>query len=122
MVISSLNETGRPQSAVVGFGQTKDLQIIFGTSEESRKAQNIMQNASVSIVIGWQDKSIQLEGRARILSGDEETEYSEQYFHKNETARKYKDEPHERYFLVKPTWLRFTDTNASPWSVTELEF
>lgn len=122
MVISSLSEDGRPQSAVVGFGQTKQLQIIFGTSEHSRKAQNIVRNDAVAVVIGWQDKTIQLEGQARMLSRDEADQYAEQYFLKNPTARKYKSQPHERYFLVEPTWLRFTDTTATPWSVTELRF
>src|SRR3979411_1064629 len=84
MVVSSLNHDGNPQSAVVGFGQTNDLQLVFGTSELRRKHKNIIANGHVSVVAGWSDKTVQYEGVARVLSGQEEMDYSEQYFKKNE--------------------------------------
>jgi pyridoxine/pyridoxamine 5'-phosphate oxidase len=121
MVVSSVSKDGQPQGAVVGFGQTEDLEIIFRTSELSRKATNILANEKVSAVIGWGSKTVQLDGVARMLSGIEQEEYSEMYFRKTESARKYKDDPHERCFLITPTWLRVTDLTTKPWAVTELE-
>lgn len=122
MVLSTISAEGKSQSAVVGFGQTEKLELIFGTSKLSRKAKNIITNDTVSAVIGWDRATIQLEGKSRILSDKEEEKYRELYFQKNTTARKYKDEPHERYFLITPTWLRYTDTTTNPWDITELQF
>jgi pyridoxine/pyridoxamine 5'-phosphate oxidase len=121
MVVSTLSKDGKPQGAVVGFGQTRDLELVFGTSELSRKAQNIKANSAVAVVIGWSNKTIQLEGTARLLSEGDDSSYSEQYFLKNKWALKYKDEPHERHFVITPTWLKVTDTTTSPWDVAELE-
>lgn len=123
MVISSLNNQGKPQSAVVGFGSNSDLQIIFGTSKKSRKARNITKNGSVSVVIGWDDLgTIQLEGAARPLIDDEIDKFTEVYFIKNPSARLYKDDPDEQYFLITPAWLRYTDVSKNPWAMTELQF
>jgi len=119
MVLSSLNNKLKPQSAVIGFGQTKDLKLIFGTSEENRKALNISLNNNVSAVIGWKDITVQYEGEARILSKSEEDEYLDIYYTKNEKALKYKDEPHERHFIIFPKWIRYTDTKTTPWTICE---
>lgn len=123
MVISSNGPSGQPQSAVVGFGQTNDLFIIFGTGKSNRKAKNITNDPKVSVVIGW-DKSgtVQYEGTAKLLSGSEANKFAEIYFKKNPTARKYKEDPDECYFLVKPTWIRYTDISTDPWTVQESEF
>jgi len=72
MVIATLNDKRTPQSAVVGFGVTKDFQLVFGTSKKSRKAQNITKTPFVSAVIGWDDEgTVQLEGTARPLQDHE---------------------------------------------------
>jgi general stress protein 26 len=122
-VISTINVHGRPESAVIGFGQTADLEIIFGTSVNSRKAANIQHSPAVALVVGW-DKNItvQYEGVARLLDGDEAKTYQRVHFAKVPAARKYANDPDERYFLIKPTWVRYTDLNQSPWLVKELNF
>lgn len=123
MVVSTINSQSLPESAVVAFGCIEDFQLVFGTSIDSRKAKNISQNGNVSVVIGWDDKgTIQYNGIARMLEGDEVEKYSEVYFKKNPTARRYKDNPSERYFLIEPTWLRFTEVAVDPWKITELHY
>ncbi len=122
MVISSTNYIGETESAAVGFGQTEDLTIIFGTSISSRKAKNIMSNRKVSIVIGWdKDGTIQCEGKATLVIGDERSKYSEILFNSNPASRKYKDNPEECYIIVKPSWIRYTDVSTKPWTVEESE-
>jgi pyridoxine/pyridoxamine 5'-phosphate oxidase len=67
MVISTINSRGEPESAVVGFGQTKNFELIIGISVNSRKAQNILSNEHVSVVIGWDIfGTVQYQGRARM--------------------------------------------------------
>lgn len=123
MAVSSLGSEGQPQSAVVGFGQTKDLEIIFGTRQSNRKTQNIVNDSRVSVVIGWdKNGTVQYEGNAQLLSGEEAGIYVEIYFTKNPMARQYNRDPDQRYFLVKPTWIRYTDVSTGPWTVQEAEF
>ncbi len=122
-VISTLGADHRPQSAVVGFGQTEDLQLVFATATTSRKAHNIQANDAVAVVIGWEPQgTVQYEGRARQLEGEEAARFGEVYFAKNPAARKYRDLTKERFFVVEPTWLRFTNITAHPWDITELTF
>lgn len=123
MVLSTVNAMGLPESAVVGFGVTDDLQLIFGTSYTSRKAQNVANNKNVSAVIGWDRQgTVQYEGTVRQLEDAEVDTYTELYFAKNTGAKLYKDDPSERYFLISPRWIRFTDVTERPWEVTEFNF
>ncbi len=120
MVISSTNSDGESQSAATGFGQTEELIIIFGTSISSRKAKNIMNNSRVSIVIGWDEKgTIQYEGFAKLVSNQERPKYSEILFNKNPASKKFDSDPEQCYFIVKPSWIRYTDITTNPWTVQE---
>ena len=65
-VIGTVNKNGNPQGATVGFGQTEELEIIFGTSSLTQKAQNISQNNHVSLVVNDPTRSVQYEGTARL--------------------------------------------------------
>lgn len=123
MVISTLNSKGVSESAVVGFGQTENFELIFGTDINTRKARNIETNGSVSVVIGW-DKAgtVQYEGLARKLDGEEANIYSEIYFEKVPKSRRHKDTQGETYFVVTPKWLRYTEVSTVPWKVTEITF
>lgn len=123
MTISTIDLNAAPQSALVGFGQTDDFQIIFGTSNTSRKYANIGADPRVAIVIGWDStQTIQYEGEARELQGEEAVAMSEIYFVKHIEARKYRDLADQRYFLVEPTWLRYTDLAHTPWEIVEITF
>lgn len=123
LALSTLNDEGKPESAVVGFGQTDGFELVFGTSAGSRKAHNIALNNDVSVVIGWdKDGTLQYEGTAQLLDGDDAEKYSELYFAKNPYARRNKDNSDECYFLIKPKWIRFTEVAANPWRISEFKF
>lgn len=123
MSISSISSQGQPQAAVVGFGETDDFRLVFGTSNTSRKYQNLQRNKAVAVVIGWDDtRTVQYEGVARELAKDEAEQYAELYFAKNPHARKYKDLPDQRYFMLTPTWIRYTNLASKPWDIIELQF
>ena len=122
-VISTLSADGTPQAAVVGFGQTKDLEIVFGTNKSSRKYANITRDSHVAFVIGWENgETIQYEGIARELSSDELEIVRESYWKKNPRAEANYKEPSERHFIVKPTWIRYTNLKSEPWDIAELKF
>jgi uncharacterized protein YhbP (UPF0306 family) len=120
-VISSINEKGQPEAAVIGFGETDDFELIFGTSNLSRKYKNIIANPKVALVIGWDEGiTVQYEGEASELEGEELETFKNVYFTKNPDARKYEEEPDEAYFKVSPTWVRYTDLNQEPWELIEI--
>ena len=99
MVLSTVNSEGLSQSAVVGCGHTDKFELIFGTLIDSRKAKNILNNPNVSSVIGWDiNGTIQYEGEARKLDGDDLETYTEMFFAKIPAARKNKDRPGQSYF------------------------
>lgn len=123
MTVSSVNTDGSPQSALVGFGETDSFQLIFGTSNTSRKYANLQHNPKVAVVVGWDGpKTVQYEGVARELMGGEADKYAELYFTKSPSARKQKHLEDHRYFLVEPTWVRLTDLSVKPWDIVELTF
>lgn len=120
-VISTVNELGLPEAAVVGFGQTPKLEIIFGTNNTSRKYQNIMNDPHVAFVVGWDNgETIQYEGTARELSPKEHGLVDEYYSKKSQESAKHRKNPDNRYFLVTPSWIRYTDLKHKPWDIHEL--
>jgi hypothetical protein len=122
-VISSIDSGGAPQAAVVGFGQTKNLELILGTDISSRKYKNLTTNPSVAFAIGWENgETVQYEGTARELTPGEINLVRENYWAKNPRAEGNNQNPGERYFIVTPKWIRYTDLKAKPWDIKELKF
>ena len=111
-VISTVTEGGQPQGAVVEFAMTDDVEIVFNTFTTYRKYANLTANPKVSFTIGWEhDVTVQYEGLARELSGDEEKKYKEIFAKKIHNASKWDAYPETRYFAIKPTWIRYNDLN-----------
>lgn len=122
-VISTTNPNGKPQSAVLEFGDTDDLELIFDTSSSARKYKNLKQNGDVAFVIGWDENiTVQYEGVAAELIGNDLKKYKEEYFAKNPDARRWETEEGIRYFKVVPLWIRYSDLNKNPWEVFEVDF
>lgn len=124
-VISTIHvDKTAPESAIVGFGNNESLEIIFGTSNHTRKYNNLKNNQHVSFVIGWNSETgtIQYEGIAKELTKEEAMSYINLLIQKNVDNRKYVDSEEQRYFLIKPQWIRFLDNAGTPPEVYELNF
>ena len=53
-VISTIHpQTLQPESALIAFAQTPELELIFETQSNTRKYKNLQSNPKVSLVIGW---------------------------------------------------------------------
>lgn len=122
MVISSVNASGNPQSAMVGFAQNKNLEIIFGTDMTTRKAQNLSNNHNVAIVVNGNEYNLQYEGKAKQIEGEELEKMQKIFFKKIPGLKKYAQLTNQIYFKVTPTWLRFIDHTYSPGKVSEIKF
>ena len=110
-IVSTISAENNPEAAYVLIAATPDLEIIFDTVKTSRKYANILQNPRVAAVIGWDDEiTVQYEGSARVLGGDEDDMYREFYYSVSpdgrERARTWPDLVH---IMVSPSWIRYSD-------------
>lgn len=121
--ISTVTENGKPEAAVLEFAETPDLELIFDTHSSSRKYVNLQSNPAVAFAIGWDENiTVQYEGKAKELSGEELQEAKKVYFAKNPKALKWGNNPGIAYFKVVPLWIRITDLKAHPWNISEFKF
>lgn len=124
MVISSISENAIPEAALIGFGQTENLELIFGTHNTSRKYKNLKANPKAAFVIGFGEEgvTVQYEGIARELSKEEVEKYITLYFTKIPSAKAYRNNPHQSYWLVKPIWIRYSDLSGDTPKIEEMTF
>lgn len=122
-VIATVGADNKPEAAVIEFGETDDLELIFDAFENSRKIQNVKQNSRVAFVIGWdEDITIQYEGEAFELTGDELEKYQRIYLAKNPAVAKWIQTEGITFFKVIPKWIRYSDLNKDPWEIFEVKF
>jgi uncharacterized pyridoxamine 5'-phosphate oxidase family protein len=122
-VLGYLDADGNPDAAFIGFSATPELDILFGTSDTSRKFSRIHDNAHVSFNVTDKDKryTVQLKGLVQEITKDDLSPFEHNHYNKlGEASRKFKDMPDQHFFLITPSWLRFTDCSGYPWAVTEL--
>lgn len=121
-VFSTVSDN-KPQSSLMGFGVTEELELIFGTSNKSRKFSNIKSNLNVSVVFSLKNhKTVQYEGTAELLNDEDLEKYKNIYFDLRPSVRKYESLPDQVYFKVKPIWIRYTDVSKKPWDIFEINF
>jgi general stress protein 26 len=123
-VVSTINSSGKPESALVGIAVTPELEIVFDTVKSSRKYQNLLQNTHIAVVIGWDNETtVQYEGEAMLLDDDAASDqYREVYYAAwpdgRERAEKWEGLVH---FKITPKWLRYSNFNE-PVIIEELTF
>lgn len=121
--IATSNQGGKPEAAVIEYGETDNFELIFDAFENSRKIQNIKKSNNVAFVIGWDgDITVQYEGQAFELEGDELQKYKSIYFRKNPEAQKWEKVESIRFYKVLPKWIRYSDLNKDSWEVFEVVF
>lgn len=122
-VISTCGNNGQPEAALIGFGETPDFEIIFGTFNTSKKYKNIHENPKVAFVVGWENDfiTVQYEGIARELESSEVDKYYDIYSKKVPSSAHYRSFPEQRYFLVKPMWIRYSDLSEGD-DISEFSF
>ncbi len=124
--VIATNCSGRaPESAVVAVSNTtSDLQIIFGTFKASRKYANILTDNKVSLAVGWDNQTkqtMQIEGLATEVSPEQRGEIEDIHCKKNPSSERFRGNLQQSYFLIKPTWIRYSDYSVSPQEVWEVE-
>ena len=122
-VVSTISDNGTPQSALVGVATTPELEIVFDTVNSSRKYANLTQRPCCSFVVGWSgEQTVQFEGVAIEPAGEELKRYQEAYFAAWPDVPARMAWPGIAYFVVRPTWIRYSDFDQSPPLIEETGF
>jgi Pyridoxamine 5'-phosphate oxidase len=122
-VVSSIAANGVPQSALVGIAVTSELEIVFDTLNSTRKYRNLTERPSCSFVVGWGgEKTVQYEGIAAEPKGAELERCLEAYFAVWPDGLARMSWPGMAYFVVRPTWLRYSDFDQNPPLIEEILF
>src|SRR4030042_2635305 len=109
-VIATVDPLGKPEAAVIEFGETNNLELIFDAYDDSRKIQNIKKNNYTAFVIGWdEDITVQYEGEVFELIGEELVKYQKIYIAKNPVVTKWQKTKGIKFYKVVPYWIRFSD-------------
>lgn len=77
MILSTVSQDGKPSSRAVLLKGIEAGAFVFFTNHESRKAQEIGQNPSVSILFLWleAERQVRIEGKATRISPEESSAY-----------------------------------------------
>jgi nitroimidazol reductase NimA-like FMN-containing flavoprotein (pyridoxamine 5'-phosphate oxidase superfamily) len=109
-VISSINSTGAPESAYVGYSSNQGPEIIIGTSSKTRKYANLLKDQRVSIVVADFVGEVQYEGLATEITEEQYDELVKSgEFKKLPGSDKYREDPTQVWFKISPVWARFMD-------------
>ncbi|MCH7641273.1 pyridoxamine 5'-phosphate oxidase family protein [Patescibacteria group bacterium] len=111
-VISTVTLDGKPEAAVMVISQTDNFELIFQTPNDSRKYQNLKKNPNVAVAFGFDLEefiTVQFEGIAREVKGDEIDECRKIHVAKNPKSADYAYLPENKYFKVNPRWMTYLD-------------
>ncbi len=114
-VVATVGNDEQPEAATVGFSVDDDFRLMIATNEKTRKAANIAVNNKIALVVGFDGpKTVQLEG---VVEKVNQTEYQDRinlHFERVPAAKKFAGESGQNYYLIIPTWLRFTNYTQDP--------
>ncbi len=122
MVEASVHADGAPQAAVIGVAAEivdGDLELVFDTSNTSRKHANLVRDGRIALV-AWHDATtIQLEGRADQPAGDDLARAKATYLAAFPDGKEREAWPDIAYWRVRATWIRTSDFSTTPPTITE---
>src|ERR1041384_8234439 len=106
-VQASVAPGGAPQAAVVGFAVSDELEVVFDTTEDTRKYRNLRADPRIALVIGWDDEiTAQIDGLADFPTGEELDRVRECYFVVYPDGRERLAWPGITHVRVRPTWIQ----------------
>lgn len=124
-VLGTICRTDTPQSALIGIAVTQQLEIVFDTVKSSRKYPNLLARPACSFVIGgWGagEQTVQYEGEAEEFKSPELERYQKTYFKTWPDGPARATWPGIVYFVVRPTWIRYSDFDQNPPLIREFTF
>jgi len=121
-VIATAGLGGKPEAALMNIAVTPELEIIFETTDATRKFANLKTNSRVSIVVGWDGgETLQYDGVADEPEGRDQAEAQRLFLAAFPQKTSHQNWPGNRYFRVRPLWVRFSNYTP-PRKVEEFRF
>ena len=121
-VMASVTSLRAPEAALVGYALTPEFELVFDTTDATRKCANLRANPNIAFVIGWDgSETVQYEGIADEPAGAERERLKKIYFEAFPDGVSRQEWPGLTYFRVKPRWIRFS-SYYRPRSITEFSF
>jgi len=109
-VQASVHADGRPQSAVVGYAVSDDMELVFDTVTTSRKYANLVADPRCAITVWSEEITVQLEGVADVPTAEDLERLRACYFVAFPDGRdRLRAWPTLAYLRVRPTWARYSD-------------
>ncbi len=123
-VVATVTAEGDPECAKVEYFLLEGgLDLVFRTQRDSRKYQNIIHHPTVALEIGDLDTdTVQYEGVAEEFLGVFSKRDSVAIASRSRKSRVIYDEDDIVYFVVRPTWVRYTNVATRPWKQLEINF
>lgn len=119
-------QTAKPESALIAFAELDSLEIIFETYYDSRKYANLQHNRRVALVVGFDPKkhvTLQYEGKATELTGDDIEKYKKIFLQKDTPCtEEFLNNPKVRLFIARPTWMAYSDYTGKKPKIIELNY
>jgi len=119
-VLATTAANGAPEAALVGLAALDDGTLVLNAPASARKTANIRRQPRVALVIGaGPARSLQLEGVAEVLDGDDRIRFAAAYDVQFPGSRSLA----EGFVViaVRPQWIRDYDVEREPHAIeTEL--
>ena len=120
-VQASIASDGAPQAAVVGIAVSDQLELVFDTTESTRKYRNLRANPRIALVVGWDhEATAQIEGIVDFPTGPELQRIRDVYFVPYPDGRDRLAWAGITHARVRPTWIRYSDFTRDPPLIVEL--
>ena len=119
-VLAYLDPDGHPDSACVAFSATPNLEIIFGTSDQSRKFPCLTADSHVgfNVTDPIYRLTVQLKGTVREIGGPTLEDHERMHYAKlAEDSRRFRDLPDQHFFRISPIVTQYSDCLQEPWQV-----
>lgn len=63
---------------------------------------------------------MQIEGIAELATSEKRTEIENIHCAKNPSSEKFRNNLNQQYFLITPTWIRYSNLSTNPQEIWEL--
>ncbi|HVH45942.1 MAG TPA: pyridoxamine 5'-phosphate oxidase family protein [Labilithrix sp.] len=119
-VQASVADSGAPQAAVVGYGVSDDLELVFDTVGTTRKMTNLRRDPRIALVIGWDQETVQIDGIADEPRDAELARMKAVYFDAYPDGKDRERWEGITYVRVRPTWIRYSDFRSAEPKIVEI--
>ena len=119
-ILSTADKSGKSESAVMAYTLKDDFTLLMNSEASTRKVQNLLVNNQISVVVGGLegDPSIQIDGVAKVLEGEQAQQAKDYMLSVNPELKNYFSET-GRFIMIIPTWFRLSDFTVNPPSIIE---